>query len=54
VLTYRSKISVTEVNGVNRMGVVTKQTQRVVDLLEVPIPQRLGLQGEVCLPCGNA
>jgi hypothetical protein len=31
------------VNGQLRLGEVTRQTKRVIDLLEVPITKRLGL-----------
>ena len=43
VLTYLSKVCVIEVNGMDRIGEVTRQTKRVIDLLEVPITKRLGL-----------
>jgi hypothetical protein len=43
ILTYLSKVCVVEVNGQLRLGEVTRQTKRVIDLLEVPITERLGL-----------
>ncbi len=43
VLTYLSKVCIVEVNGVDRLGEVSKQTQKVIDLLEIPIIERLGL-----------
>ncbi|MEW5936909.1 MAG: transposase [Candidatus Thermoplasmatota archaeon] len=45
VLTYLSKVDVVEVNGKEYLLPVTKQTQRVIDRLEVPITEKLGLQG---------
>ena len=43
ILTYLSKVCVVEVNGQLRLGEVTRQTRGVIDLLEVPITERLGL-----------
>jgi hypothetical protein len=43
ILTYLSKVNVVEVNGKDRIGEVTKQTKRVIELLEVPITEMLGL-----------
>jgi len=43
VLTYLSKVTVVEMDGKDRLGEVTKQTKKVIDLLEVPITERLGL-----------
>ena len=43
VLTYLSKVNVVELDGKDRLGEVTKQTKKVIDLLEVPITERLGL-----------
>jgi hypothetical protein len=43
VLTFLSKVCMVEVNGQFRLGEVTRQTKRVIDLLEVPITKRLGL-----------
>ena len=43
VLTYLSKVCVVELDGKDRIGEVTRQTKRVIELLEVPITKRLGL-----------
>jgi len=43
VLTYLSKVNVVELDGMDRLGEVTKQTKKVIDLLEVPITEKLGL-----------
>ncbi len=43
VLTYLSKVCIVEVNGVDRLGEVSRQTQKVINLLEIPITERLGL-----------
>ncbi len=43
ILTYLSKVCIVEVNGVDRLGEVSRQTQKVIDLLEIPITERLGL-----------
>lgn len=43
ILTYLSKVCVVEVNGQLRLGEVTRQTKRVIDLLEVPITDNMGL-----------
>lgn len=43
ILTYLSKVCVVEVGGEDRVGEVSKQTQKVIDLLEIPITQMLGL-----------
>ncbi len=43
ILTYLSKVCIVEVNGEDRLAEVSKQTQKVIDLLEVPITERLGL-----------
>ena len=43
VLTYLSKVCIVEIDGEDRLGEVTKQTRKVIDLLEVPITKRLGL-----------
>lgn len=43
VLTYLSKVNVVEMNGKDRFGEVTRQTKKVIDLLEVPITESLGL-----------
>jgi len=43
VLTYLSKVNVVELDGRDQLGEVTKQTKKVIDLLEVPITERLGL-----------
>jgi hypothetical protein len=43
ILTYLSKVCVVEVNDRVYLGDVTRQTQQVIDLLEIPITKRLGL-----------
>ena len=43
VLTYLSKVCIVEMDGKDRLGEVTRQTKKVIDLLEVPITERLGL-----------
>lgn len=43
ILTYLSKVCIVEVNGKDRLGEVSKQTHKVIDLLEIPITERLGL-----------
>jgi len=43
VLTYLSKACIVEMNGKDRFGEVTKQTKKLIDLLEVPITEILGL-----------
>lgn len=43
ILTYLSKVCVVEVNGQLRLGEVTLQTKRVIDLLEVHITENMGL-----------
>ena len=43
VLTYLSKINVVEMNGKDCFGEITKQTRKVIDLLQVPITESLGL-----------
>ena len=43
VLTYLSKVCIVEMDGKDRLGEVTRQTKKVIDLLEVPIAERLGL-----------
>lgn len=43
ILTYLSKVCVVEVNDRVYLGEVTRQTQQVIDLLEIPITKRLGL-----------
>lgn len=43
VLTYLSKVDVVEVNGKEYALPVTRQTQTVIDNLEVPITENLGL-----------
>ena len=43
VLTYLSKVCIVEMDGKDRLGEVTKQTKKVIDLLEVPITESLGL-----------
>lgn len=43
VLTYLSKVCIIEMDGKDRLGEVTRQTTRVIKLLEVPITERLGL-----------
>jgi len=43
VLTYLSKVCVVEMDGEDRLAEVTKQTRKVIDLLEVPITKKLGL-----------
>jgi transposase len=42
VLTYLSKVCIVEVDGEDRLGEITKQTQKVIDLLESPITKTLG------------
>jgi len=43
ILTYLSKVCIVEVDEKDRLGEVSRQTQKVIDLLEIPITQRLGL-----------
>lgn len=43
ILTYLSKVCIVEVNGEDRLGEVSRQTQKVIDLLDIPITERLGL-----------
>jgi len=43
ILTYLSKVCVVEVDGEDRLAEVSKQTRKVIELLEVPITERLGL-----------
>lgn len=43
VLTYLSKVCVVEMDGTDRLSEVTRQTRKVIDLLDVPITKRLGL-----------
>jgi len=43
VLTYLSKVCVVEMDGKDRIGEVTRQTKKVIELLEVPITETLGL-----------
>ncbi len=43
ILTYLSKVCIVEVNGMDRLGQVSRQTQKVIDLLEIPITEKLGL-----------
>ena len=43
ILTYLSKVCIVEVNEKDRLGEVSRQTQKVIDLLEIPITERLGL-----------
>ncbi|MEW5936720.1 MAG: hypothetical protein AB1665_02740, partial [Candidatus Thermoplasmatota archaeon] len=42
ILTYLSKVSVVEIDGKDRLGEVTRQTKKVIELLEVPITKKLG------------
>lgn len=42
MLTYLSKVCVVEIDGKDRICEVTRQTKKVIDLLEVPITQKLG------------
>jgi hypothetical protein len=41
-LTYLSKVCIVEMDGMDRLSEVTKQTQKVIDLLEISITKRLG------------
>lgn len=43
VLTYLSKVCIVEMDGKDRLGEVTRQTKKVIDLLEMPITESLGL-----------
>ncbi|MEA3559480.1 MAG: hypothetical protein U9R75_09535 [Candidatus Thermoplasmatota archaeon] len=43
ILTYLSKVCIVEVNGEDRLCEVSRQTQKLIDLLEIPITERLGL-----------
>ena len=43
VLTYLSKVCVVEMDGKDRLAEVTRQTRKVIELLEVPITKKLGL-----------
>jgi len=43
ILTYLSKVCVVEVGGEDRLAEVSKQTRKVIELLEVPITEILGL-----------
>jgi hypothetical protein len=43
ILTYLSKVCVVEINDTLFLGEITRQTQRIIDLLEIPITKRLGL-----------
>lgn len=43
ILTYLTKIMMVEVDGRDVLLPVTRQTQTVIDKLEVPITQTLGL-----------
>ncbi|MHB8586763.1 MAG: transposase [Thermoplasmatota archaeon] len=43
VLTYLSKVDVVEIDGKEHALPVTRQTQHVIDRLEVPITEKLGL-----------
>lgn len=43
VLTYLTKVMVVEVDGRDVPLPVTRQTQTVLDKLEIPITQKLGL-----------
>jgi len=43
VLTYLSKVCVVEMDGEDRLAEVTRQTRKVLDLLEMPITKKLGL-----------
>jgi len=43
VLTYLSKVCIVEMNDKDHLGEVTRQTRKVIDLLEVPITESLGL-----------
>ncbi len=43
VLTYLSKVCVVEIDGKDHLAEVTKQTKKVIDLLEIPITKKLGL-----------
>ena len=43
ILTYLSKVCVVEVGGEDRLAEVSKQTRKVIELLEVPITEELGL-----------
>jgi hypothetical protein len=45
VLTHLTKVLVVEVDGKDVPLSVTRQTQTVIDKLEVPITKNLGLQG---------
>lgn len=42
ILTYLSKVCIVNVNGEDRLGEVSRQTQKVIDLLEIPITKILG------------
>lgn len=43
ILAYLSKVCIVEVNGQDRLGEVSKQTRKVIELLEIPITEKLGL-----------
>ena len=43
VLTYLSKVCVVEMDGKDHLAEVTRQTRKVIELLEVPITKKLGL-----------
>lgn len=43
VLTYLSKVCVVEMDGMDRLAEITRQTKKVIELLEMPITKELGL-----------
>ena len=43
ILTYLSKVCVVEVNGKDQLGEVSRQTKKVIEKLEIPITEKLGL-----------
>jgi len=42
-LTYLSKVCIVELDGQDRLGEITRQTKKVINLLEIPITEMLGL-----------
>ena len=42
ILTILSKVNVVEINGKDQMGEITRQTRKVIELLEIPITEILG------------
>ena len=42
ILTHLSKVTVVEIDGKDRIGEITRQTKKIIELLELPITERPG------------